>query len=179
MYSSGESGDEENRLGRIYLKMKERQKDQHISNLWYRLMAKVKGAVLVIDRFKSLSRRIYLFGTSKKLKFAIEEERKLRCYIILPASRVRMVWNLIVFFLLMYTATLVPYRTIFIEEEDTTSPIYYFDMLVDVLYFVDLILNFLMAYEDADKKLEVRMKKIAKNYLKSWFFLDALSCIPF
>ena len=35
-------------------------------------MAKVKGAVLVIDRFKSLSRRIYLFGTSKKLKFEIE-----------------------------------------------------------------------------------------------------------
>ena len=27
VYSSGESGDEENRLGRIYLKMKERQKD--------------------------------------------------------------------------------------------------------------------------------------------------------
>lgn len=72
VYSSGESGDEENRLGRIYLKMKEKQKDSHIRQLWYRLMAKVKGAVLVIDRFNILSRRIYLFGTSKKLKFAIE-----------------------------------------------------------------------------------------------------------
>ena len=141
-------------------------------------MAKVKGAVLVIDRFKSLSRRIYLFGTSKKLKFTIEEERQLRCYIILPTSRVRMVWNLIVFFLLMYTATLVPYRTIFIEDEGT-SFLFYFDMFVDLLYFIDLILNFLMAYEDADKKLEVRLKKIASNYLQSWFFLDFLSCIPF
>ena len=141
-------------------------------------MAKVKGAVLVIDRFKSLSRRIYLFGTSKKLKFTIEEERQLRCYIILPTSRVRMVWNLIVFFLLMYTATLVPYRTIFIENEET-SFLFYFDMIVDLLYFIDLILNFLMAYEDADKKLEVRLKKIASNYLQSWFFLDFLSCIPF
>lgn len=165
VYSSGESGDEENRLGRHYLKMKELQKDQHIRYLWYRLMAKVKGAVLVIDRFKSLSRRIYLFGTSKKLKFTIEEERKMRCYIILPTSRIRMVWNLIVFFLLMYTATLVPYRTIFIEDEDSSSPFFYFDMFVDVLYFIDLILNFLMAYEDADKKLECRLKKIAKNYI--------------
>ena len=52
-------------------------------------------------------------------------------------------------------------------------------MFVDVLYFIDLILNFLMAYEDADKKLECRLKKIASNYLKSWFFLDFLSCIPF
>ena len=52
-------------------------------------------------------------------------------------------------------------------------------MLVDALYLSDLILNFLMAYEDADKKLEVRLKKIASNYLKSWFWLDLLSCIPF
>ena len=79
----------------------------------------------------------------------------------------------------MYTATLVPYRTIFIEEEDNTSPFFYLDMLVDILYFTDLILNFLMAYEDADKKLETRLKKIAANYFKSWFFLDLVSCIPF
>ena len=78
----------------------------------------------------------------------------------------------------MYTATLVPYRTIFIEDEGT-SFLFYFDMFVDLLYFIDLILNFLMAYEDADKKLEVRLKKIASNYLQSWFFLDFLSCIPF
>ena len=142
-------------------------------------MAKVKGAVLVIDRFKSLSRRIYLFGTSKKLKFTIEEERPIQCYIILPTSRVRMIWNLIVFFLLMYTATLVPYRTIFIDSEEKFTFLFYFDALVDLLYFVDLILNFCMAYEDADKKLETRLKKIAINYLRSWFFLDFLSCIPF
>lgn len=142
-------------------------------------MAKVKGAVLVIDRFKSLSRRIYLFGTSKKLKFTIEEERPIQCYIILPTSRVRMIWNLIVFFLLMYTATLVPYRTIFIDSEEKFTFLFYFDALVDLLYFVDLILNFFMAYEDADKKLETRLKKIAINYLHSWFFLDFLSCIPF
>lgn len=142
-------------------------------------MAKVKGAVLVIDRFKSLSRRIYLFGTSKKLKFTIEEERKVRCYIIMPESRIRMVWNLIVFFLLMYTATLVPYRTVFIEEEDSNSLFFYFDIVVDILYFLDLIFNFFMAYEDGDKKLETRLKFISKSYLRSWFTLDLISCIPF
>ena len=159
--------------------MKEAQKDAHIRQLWYRLMAKVKGAVQVIDRFKQLSRRIYLFGTSKKLKLTIEEERPDPCYIILPESRVRIIWNLIVFFLLMYTATLVPYRTIFIEDEKKFTFLYYFDALVDVLYIIDLILNFFMAYEDVDKKIETRLKKIAVNYFNSWFFLDFLSCIPF
>ena len=179
VYSSGESEEEENRLGRAYLKLKEMQKDIHTRNLWYRLMAKVKGAVLIIDRFKSLSRRIYLFGTSKKLKFTIEEEKRIPCYIIMPESRVRMIWNLIVFFLLMYTATLVPFRTIFLDDEESGTFLWYFDMLVDLLYFVDLILNFFMAFEDPDKKIETKLKKIASNYLHTWFFLDFLSCIPF
>ena len=158
--------------------MKEVQKDKHIRNLWYRLMAKVKGAVLIIDRFKALSRRIYLFGTSKKLKFAIEEERSVPWYIMLPESRARFIWNMMVIFLLMYTATLVPYRTVFIEDEQVGF-LFYFDIIVDFLYFSDLIVNFFMAYEDTDKKLETRLKKIASNYLRSWFTLDFISCIPF
>lgn len=97
----------------------------------------------------------------------------------MPASRVRMAWNLIVFFLLMYTATLVPYRTVFIEEEDSTSLFFYFDIVVDILYFLDLIFNFFMAYEDGDKKLETRLKFISRSYLGSWFTLDLISCIPF
>jgi hypothetical protein len=179
VYSSGESGDDENRLGRVYLKMRERQKENHIRKLWTRLMAKVKGAVLVIDRFKTLSRRIYLFGTSKKLKFIIEEEKQVPCFIIMPSSRVRNAWNLVVFFLLMYTATLVPFRTIFIEVESKSGFLYTFDMIVDLLYTVDLFLNFFMAFEDADKKMEVRLKKISSNYLRTWFTLDLISCIPF
>lgn len=74
IYSSGESGDEENKLGRQFLKMKERDKQKKIRLLWYKLLAKAKGAVLVLDRFSQLTRRIYLFGTSKKLKYRLEEE---------------------------------------------------------------------------------------------------------
>jgi hypothetical protein len=51
VYSSGESGDEENRLGRLFLKMKEKDKKKRIKRLWYLLLAKAKGAVLVLDRF--------------------------------------------------------------------------------------------------------------------------------
>lgn len=90
-----------------------------------------------------------------------------------------MLWNLIVFFLLMYTATLVPYRTIFIDFEPKYTFLFFFDIIVDILYSIDLVLNFFMAYEDADKKLETRLKKIAANYLRSWFILDCMSCIPF
>ena len=121
LYSEGESGAEENRLGIDFLKMRERDKDKRISMLWYKMLAKAKGAVLVLHRFGHLTRRIYLFGTSKKLKFEVEKEEIVKWFIILPESRTRMTWNTIVLVMLLYTATFVPYRTSFIESDEGSS----------------------------------------------------------
>ena len=179
-YSSGESGEDENRLGRQFLKMKEKQKDLHMRRLWHRLLAKLKGAVIVLETFRTLQKRIYLFGTSTKLKFEIATEKQIGWYIIMPNSTFRNVWNLVVLMLLVYTATLVPYRTAFIEAEDERNIILpTFDVIVDIMYMFDLILNFFMAYENSDKKTETRLNWIACHYLQSWFTLDFLACIPF
>jgi hypothetical protein len=84
IYSSGESGDDEHVLSLKFLKSKERDKQKRIRNLWYKLFAKVRAAVHVRDRFAHLTRRIYLFGTSKKLKYFSEGERKVFWYTLLP-----------------------------------------------------------------------------------------------
>ena len=47
------------------------------------------------------------------------------------------------------------------------------------MYAIDFILNFLMAYEDRDRKIEIRLKYIAFNYLQGWLLVDFLSCLPF
>jgi hypothetical protein len=47
------------------------------------------------------------------------------------------------------------------------------------MYAIDFCFNFLMAFEDKDKKIEIRLRKIATNYIKTWFLIDLLSCIPF
>lgn len=73
VYSSGNSSEEEVRIGRIFLKMKERDKDRRIRHLWYQMLAKAKGAMMIREAFNSLTRRIYLFGTSRKLKYQIED----------------------------------------------------------------------------------------------------------
>lgn len=50
--------------------------------------------------------------------------------------------------------------------------------VLNFIFYVDLFLNFILAYEDEDKNIEFRFKKISINYLKSWFFLDLLACVP-
>ena len=141
------------------------------------MLAKAKGAVLVLDRFSSLTRRIYLFGTSKKLKFEIEKDEKIHWFVILPEGKVRMVWNFVVLLLLIYTAIFVPFQTAFIEID--TKLINDLETFMDSMFITDFILNFLMAYEDRDKKIEVRLRYIAMNYLQGWLLVDFLSCMPF
>lgn len=53
------------------------------------------------------------------------------------------------------------------------------DIFIDVMYGLDLFLNFFMAYEDQDKKIEVRIKKIFHEYFTGWFIVDFLAVVPF
>ena len=66
-------------------------------------------------------------------------------------------------FLLLYTATFVPIRTAFID--DVTPLFAAFEYTVDGCFIFDLFVNFLSAYVDRDKNLEIRLKKIAFTYV--------------
>jgi hypothetical protein len=95
----------------------------------------------------------------------------------MPESNAKIIWNLIMIILLIYTATFVPFRTAFIDE---VSPLFeMFEYSVDALFFIDLFVNFLSAYVNEDKNMEIRVKVIAMNYIQSWFFFDLFACIPF
>jgi hypothetical protein len=80
--------------------------------------------------------------------------------------------------LLFYTATFLPIRTAFIDED----PIGLFELeiAIDIFFFIDVILNFCSAYIDKNTGfIQARFKKIANTYLTSWFLFDVTACIPF
>ena len=53
-------------------------------------------------------------------------------------------------------------------------------MYVDLLYGVELILNFFTAFEDQEKDIKYFLKQIALNQIKSYqFWLELLATIPF
>ena len=53
--------------------------------------------------------------------------------------------------------------------------------IVDIFFSIDIIINFNTAIlKDNDLfEIEDDRKKIAFTYIKSWFFIDLLSVIPF
>ena len=95
----------------------------------------------------------------------------------MPESNIKVIWNMVMIVLLVYTATFVPFRTAYID--DVSPNFEYFEYLVDSLFAVDLFVNFISAYVDHDRKMEIQLKVIALSYIRSWFFFDAFACIPF
>lgn len=158
--------------------MDEEEKANHIMSLWLRTMAKLRGAVKVLEIFGDLNRRLYLYGSDKKQDYLIEHESMKPCpFVMFPYSKPKTVWNLVMMVLMVYTGVYVPYKTAFIDEsEDYVNTI---ELSIDSLFIIDIFINFISAYEDKDRNIEFRLSRIAFVYIRSWFLIDVVSCIPF
>ena len=171
-FSSGES-DEEQKQEFMNLE----NKRSHIKQLWHKLLIKTIGGVTIINRFQELNDNLTMFGAQNKIDLDIEEEIIPLPFILLPENKFKMLWNFITMILLLYTASFVPYRTAFID--DSPSSLATLDWVIDSLFMFDILVNFISAYEDRDKNIEVRLKMITIEYIKSWFFFDLAAVMPF
>jgi hypothetical protein len=50
---------------------------------------------------------------------------------------------------------------------------------IDACFFIDIFLTFFTSYTDLSKKEIINLKKIARNYVRGWFFIDIFSIFPF
>ena len=122
--------------------------------------------------------------------------------IILHYSPYKQVWDWFVLLLVLYTAVLTPYSAAFFlrigddpQENSTTQNttaapeerlpyekqafhLFVIDLVVDFMFIVDILTNFLTTYV-ADGEVITDRRKIAKHYLRGWFFIDALAAVPF
>lgn len=53
------------------------------------------------------------------------------------------------------------------------------DTAIDVIFLLDILINFNLAFYDNDDEIVCERKAIVKNYLKGWFILDILASFPF
>jgi hypothetical protein len=58
-------------------------------------------------------------------------------------------------------------------------PLLVIDSVVDVIFFLDIVLNFHTTYVSSTGEVISDPKLIRINYLKSWFIIDLLSCLPY
>jgi hyperpolarization activated cyclic nucleotide-gated potassium channel 2 len=79
---------------------------------------------------------------------------------------------------LIYVAIIGPYRIGFQIELEVFSTTWWWELGIDVYFLIDLILNFYTGFWDSDDALEMRRSKVVHNYLRGWFLIDFISCLP-
>jgi len=99
-------------------------------------------------------------------------------FVIMPNSKFKILWNVVVGVLLMYTAIVMPFSIAFVESEGYDKW-FWIDVVIDSLFFTDVIINCLSAYYNSEGEIETNQKTIFLSYLKTWMLFDILACIPF
>ena len=60
-----------------------------------------------------------------------------------------------------------------------TENVLIMDDAINIIFFIDIIVNFMSAHYDSDYTIIDDRKEIAMRYLESWFFFDFISVVPF
>ncbi|CAH8561264.1 unnamed protein product [Heterobilharzia americana] len=99
-------------------------------------------------------------------------------FILLHYSLFKIIWDWMILLCTFYIAIMVPYNAAFSQGGDEKDLIIC-DIIVELLFIVDIILNFWTTYVSKSGQVVYHLKAIAINYLRGWFFLDLLAAIPF
>lgn len=95
---------------------------------------------------------------------------------LVPENKFLQLWQFLISILLCITAIYVPIKVAFIDESNNDSMV--FDFTMDGLFAIDIVIMFFTALERRGGVLETRLRYIAKDYLKMWFWIDFLSTMP-
>ena len=90
----------------------------------------------------------------------------------------RVIWDAAQVMLLFYCAIVVPLRIGFDISLSLWSAGWWWELVVDLFFVTDIFLNFRTGFIAADGKPVMEPKRIARNYLRSWFLVDAVACLP-
>ncbi|KAK4310053.1 hypothetical protein Pmani_018358 [Petrolisthes manimaculis] len=108
-----------------------------------------------------------------------QEAPKTPPHILLHYCAFKAIWDWVILCLTFYTAIMVPYNVAFKYKTSEDVYLLVVDSIVDVIFFIDIVLNFHTTFVGPGGEVVSDPKIIRMNYLKSWFLIDLLSCLPY
>ncbi|KAM4522137.1 voltage-gated delayed rectifier potassium channel KCNH5-like [Odontesthes bonariensis] len=107
-----------------------------------------------------------------------QEAPKTPPHIILHYCTFKTTWDWVILILTFYTAIMVPYNVSFRTKHNNLAWLVV-DSVVDIIFLVDIVLNFHTTFVGPAGEVISDASLIRMNYLKTWFVIDLLSCLPY
>jgi hypothetical protein len=157
----------------------------------------VNAAIFVV-KLKTILEQVKIFGTTsnlfnltfrppdkvyKSLKPPSADQEKKdpikpflkRCQIN-PMGYGTAVWNILMFFLIIYCVTFMPYGMVFFPDSTDKEMA---EEIMNIFFGIDIFVNFLTPILMPDGEFMFEYGGIAENYLKGFFTIDFISSVPF
>jgi len=97
-------------------------------------------------------------------------------FLINPHSKIKIMWDIFILLLTLYSVICIPYR---IGFDISNSGFDINDCVVDCCFLLDICITFRVLDEASPGLYFSDPKTIALRYIKSWFIIDLTSSIPF
>ena len=105
---------------------------------------------------------------------------KRKRYMIYPDNHKKEVWDLFMTIILLISCVVTPVEIAFEADiSHAIQGIQIFDWAMDVLFLADMVVIFISAQYTEEYEIIDNRTTIACGYLKGWFMVDLLSCVPF
>ncbi|CAI5446203.1 unnamed protein product [Caenorhabditis angaria] len=132
------------------------------------------------------SHKVLSLGADVLPEYKLQPTRIHHCTIV-HYSPFKAVWDWIILLLVIYTAIFTPYVAAFLLPEIQKSfrttkfadPLEIVDLIVDIMFIVDIIINFRTTYVNENDEVVSHPGKIANHYFKGWFIIDMIAAVPF
>lgn len=107
-----------------------------------------------------------------------EDKSKLPTAILLENDIIRILVDLLIALMLLYTLITFPLR--FLMDGDSSNGEFFliFEKFVDMVFFIDVICNFRTVYRDKSNNQITSIDTITSNYLKGGFLIDFICSMP-
>lgn len=101
-------------------------------------------------------------------------------HVIFPNSRWILYWDLIILFLIMFCAVYVPFQIGITDGQLVYQAGYAFLVFtfINIIFIFDTAINFYRVYFDNRGRPVINGNRIKMHYLKGWFVIDLLACLP-
>ena len=137
----------------------------------------------------SLPAQVLSLGADVLPEYKLQAPRIHR-WTILHYSPFKAVWDWLILLLVIYTAVFTPYSAAFLLKETEEAPLApdcgyacqplaVVDLIVDIMFIVDILINFRTTYVNANEEVVSHPGRIAVHYFKGWFLIDMVAAIPF
>nr|VZH98616.1 unnamed protein product [Spirometra erinaceieuropaei] len=110
-------------------------------------------------------------------EYKVQDIKASKC-IILHYSIFKIVWDWLIVLCTFYFAVVVPFNAAF-QRDNHERTLRNLDMVLEVLFIVDILLNFRTTFVSKSGQVVHQSKAIAINYIRGWFILDLIAAVPF